>query len=341
MENKMNAVIVKITSAFTADLKETFKDFAYHLAKEWEVDESKVPEAIASYKHTSGKGAAAKKTKAKNAKDPNAPKRPHSAYLFFCAARRPELKEEGYSAQEIMTQLGAEWRELAEEDRTEYKTLAEENKVQYEKEMKEYSPPTDIAGDSNAAPKKGKVPTDKRTKQMNAMKIAEKKSNDDMDGKLYCYNLSTSRTLVYNDKKPGDRSWDTDNHLCAKAQEEIDDFLSNFKTEEDKETENDTEEEDKETENDTEEEDKETENDTEEEDKENEGQVEENIDNTDDEASDEAAALPSAAPRRSTKAITEVPVNFDDDSDDEELKVQLAKQNARREAKKSKCKKKL
>ena len=301
MESKMNTVIAKITSAFTADLKDTLKDFAYHLAKEWEIDESKIPEAIASYKYTPGGN-----KKEKKAKDPDAPKRPKNAYLFFCAARRPELKEENYSAQEIMSQLGSDWQELSEEDRSKYKALAVEDKERYTNETKEYAPKECTQSTTkNTVPKNA----DKLSKQKNAMLAAAKKSEENADDKLYCYNLSTSRTIVYNDKKPGDRIWDTKNYVCAKTQEEIDNFLSQF-------VEKDVDEEEHEKTEEKSDSDESVVDETERicQDQE----VEENIINTDDEKSKQ----------RFDESKDEE--SEDEESEDEEMRIQLQKQKERR-----------
>ena len=59
-----------------------------------------------------------KKGRKTSDKDPNSPKRGKSAYIFFCAAMRPEVKEElgeeGKSL--IMSELGKRWKELKEDD---------------------------------------------------------------------------------------------------------------------------------------------------------------------------------------------------------------------------------
>ncbi|NBV78232.1 hypothetical protein EBR66_08800, partial [bacterium] len=83
----------------------------------------------------------AKKTRKTSDKDPNAPKRAKSAYIFFCAAMRPrvkeELGEEGKSS--IMAELGKRWKELKEDDDradelAEYTKMAADDKARCEKD---------------------------------------------------------------------------------------------------------------------------------------------------------------------------------------------------------------
>ena len=52
-------------------------------------------------------------------KDPNAPKRGLSAYMFFCQEQRQALKQEkpDMKVTEITSELGKRWRALPEEDK--------------------------------------------------------------------------------------------------------------------------------------------------------------------------------------------------------------------------------
>ena len=80
-------------------------------------------------------------------KDPNRPKRPKSAYLFFCADVREAVKAEldDPSAKNVMAELGVKWAELkegAKKDYEKYAKMAEEDKERYSAEMAEYTPPS-------------------------------------------------------------------------------------------------------------------------------------------------------------------------------------------------------
>ena len=91
---------------------------------------------------TSKKGKKGKKAK----KDPNAPKRGKSAYIFFCSAKRPEVKEElgeDTKTTEITSRLGELWNELkADESRVDdmavYEKLAADDKERYISEKEDY-----------------------------------------------------------------------------------------------------------------------------------------------------------------------------------------------------------
>lgn len=60
------------------------------------------------------------------------PKRPKSAYLFFCEDMRPEVSAKVKSLGEISKELARLWRETS--DRSKYEELAEKDKARYEKE---------------------------------------------------------------------------------------------------------------------------------------------------------------------------------------------------------------
>ena len=70
-------------------------------------------------------------------KDPNAPKRSLSAYLYYCADFRDSVKEQnpGKKITEIATILADQWRNLPDKKRTKYHKLAEEDKARYVAEM--------------------------------------------------------------------------------------------------------------------------------------------------------------------------------------------------------------
>ena len=104
----------------------------------------------------------AKKTRKTSDKDPNAPKRGKSAYIFFCAAMRPQVKEElgeeGKSS--IMAELGKRWKELKEDDDradelAEYTKMASDDKARYEDEKGNGQPSEQE--EKASPPKKGKA----------------------------------------------------------------------------------------------------------------------------------------------------------------------------------------
>lgn len=87
---------------------------------------------------------APKKTigKRKTKKDPNAPKRPLSAFIFFSKEKReeiikknPELKSK---LAEVGKMVGEAWGKLSEAQKKPYETKAVQDKARYEREMASY-----------------------------------------------------------------------------------------------------------------------------------------------------------------------------------------------------------
>jgi upstream-binding transcription factor len=83
--------------------------------------------------------------KKKKAKDADAPKRPKSAYMFFCEAKRAEIvsKNADKSPTEIMKILGEEWAKLnkgkgGKNGTKKFDDMAEKDKARYEKEKADY-----------------------------------------------------------------------------------------------------------------------------------------------------------------------------------------------------------
>ena len=96
--------------------------------------------------------------KKKAKKDPNAPKRGLSAYMFFSAAKRAEVLEQNpsFGVTDVAKELGARWKLITDEEKATYQQQADEDKARYEREMAEYSatarePKADDAMDEDAA----------------------------------------------------------------------------------------------------------------------------------------------------------------------------------------------
>ncbi|KAF3840947.1 hypothetical protein F7725_006809 [Dissostichus mawsoni] len=73
--------------------------------------------------------------KKKRFKDPNAPKRPPSAFFVFCAEYRPKVKEEspGLTIGDTAKRLGEMWNGTASEDKQPFEKKAAKLKEKYEK----------------------------------------------------------------------------------------------------------------------------------------------------------------------------------------------------------------
>ena len=82
-----------------------------------------------------------KSPKAKRAKkDPNAPKRGLSAYMFFSAAKRAEITaaNPSFGVTDVAKALGEKWKTITDEEKSVYQQQADEDKIRYEREMEAY-----------------------------------------------------------------------------------------------------------------------------------------------------------------------------------------------------------
>jgi len=81
--------------------------------------------------------------KKKKKKDPNKPKTPQSAFLYFSAAKREEVVKghPGIAFKDIGKLLGEAWRAASDDDKKPYETQAEKDRMRYKKEMETYVPP--------------------------------------------------------------------------------------------------------------------------------------------------------------------------------------------------------
>ncbi|KAK2749353.1 Non-histone chromosomal protein 6 [Onygenales sp. PD_40] len=84
---------------------------------------------------TKGRGVEKKK------KDPNAPKRGLSAYMFFANEQRENVREEnpGISFGQVGKVLGERWKALNEKQRAPYEAKAAADKKRYEEQKANYN----------------------------------------------------------------------------------------------------------------------------------------------------------------------------------------------------------
>ena len=95
---------------------------------------------------TTKRGKADGKVKQKRAKkDPNAPKRGLSAYMFFANEQRENVREEnpGISFGQVGKILGERWKALNDKQRVPYETKAATDKKRYEQEKAIYQADSD------------------------------------------------------------------------------------------------------------------------------------------------------------------------------------------------------
>ena len=95
-----------------------------------EKDKKRYEGEMANYKPKKGEGRRKKRTK-----DPDAPKRPLSAFFWFCNDERPKVKATMSDATvgDIAKELGRRWNECTEDQKAKYEALAAKDKARYEK----------------------------------------------------------------------------------------------------------------------------------------------------------------------------------------------------------------
>jgi HMG (high mobility group) box len=125
-------------------------------------------------KGSEGSGKAA----GKKAKDPNAPKRASTSYLYFSNEMRPKLKERQpeLTFGELGQKLGEMFRKLTPEEKEKYEKLAREDKARFSKETAAYKAKQDGGknDESDAA--------DSDADGVNEEPDDDEESDDDSDG---------------------------------------------------------------------------------------------------------------------------------------------------------------
>lgn len=99
-------------------------------------------------------------------KDPNAPKRGKSGYLFFCSDNRDAVKTslgENSKATDVTKELGLRWNALKESKKPAdkkilavYEKAAADDKARYQDEKADYTPPEVDSSDDNTRRRRGK-----------------------------------------------------------------------------------------------------------------------------------------------------------------------------------------
>jgi hypothetical protein len=165
-EAKDNKQVLSILGNMWAELKENVeegdkksKNAMEKYTKQAEKDKERYNEEMETYEPptTESDDDDKPKGKGKAKKDPNAPKKPRTAYLIFCADKRKEAKEElgeGAAPKDILSHLGTMWTEAKKDpdEFNKYQELAEKDKERYKEEMGESE-----KAESEDKPKKAKA----------------------------------------------------------------------------------------------------------------------------------------------------------------------------------------
>uniref|UniRef100_A0A0D6R3Y0 HMG box domain-containing protein n=1 Tax=Araucaria cunninghamii TaxID=56994 RepID=A0A0D6R3Y0_ARACU len=77
----------------------------------------------------------------KKQKDPNAPKRGLSAYMFYANENRERVRTENPNITfgQVGKVLGEEWKGLTDEKKSKYQKMAADDKARYEREKERYN----------------------------------------------------------------------------------------------------------------------------------------------------------------------------------------------------------
>ncbi|KAI3743744.1 hypothetical protein L1987_56809 [Smallanthus sonchifolius] len=117
--------------------------------------EATTSKAVSSKKRTkSGDDDVSKKRKPKKKKDPNAPKRAMSGFMFFSQLERENVKKDnpGIAFQEIGRVLGERWNKLSAEEKEPYEAKAQADKKRYRDEISGYKPKPANSGNASDSP---------------------------------------------------------------------------------------------------------------------------------------------------------------------------------------------
>lgn len=96
---------------------------------------------------------AKKGRKQKKQKDPNAPKRSMSGFFWFSSEGRVKVKAANpdFSIGDVAKELGKQWADLNEKDKSRFEAMAEKDRERYEREKTEYHLKLKNEANGNAA----------------------------------------------------------------------------------------------------------------------------------------------------------------------------------------------
>lgn len=103
-------------------------------------DKQRYDREMQSYTPPAGEGGPASRSAKRKKKDPNAPKRPLSAFFLFCADERASVKglHPNYSVGDVAKELGERWNKVSPETKQKYEQKASLDKLRYEKDLALY-----------------------------------------------------------------------------------------------------------------------------------------------------------------------------------------------------------
>lgn len=155
-----NRKLGELWKAAPTDEREQYTSTAAKMRVEFQRDMAKYKE---EHPKVSSEDESPKKRRKRAKKDPDAPKKPTSAYFYFQKKIRPQIKEElGEKAAvgDIAKKIAERWRVLTAADKQPYNELAEEDRERYRRE---------------------KATFDKKAKPVKVVKAVKKKDSESSD----------------------------------------------------------------------------------------------------------------------------------------------------------------
>ena len=121
-------------------------------------EDDEKPAKKSSSSKRSKKNSSPKTANKKAAKDPNAPKKPQTAFFLWLSENRESIKEANPEATlgQISKIGGEKWRELSDDDKQPYEEKYKSAKEDYDEAMKSYKPSGEFAKSSKKSSKSGK-----------------------------------------------------------------------------------------------------------------------------------------------------------------------------------------
>ncbi len=200
-KNMSTALMEALTKILTGALKGKYAEKAL-AALQTDEAQAQLTEVIKTNMPTKVIRAAGKAGGRRRKKDPAAPKRGCSSYIFFCKDKRTEVKEANpdMKGTEVTKELGRIWREeTSDKQKKKYSKQATADKERYLEEMKDYTPSaewlteaeasaSDSEGGKTKRKKSKRKPGPKRARSAyiffcTEMRSKVKEDNDDMDAK--------------------------------------------------------------------------------------------------------------------------------------------------------------
>ena len=142
-EENPDAKFGEMAKLLSVEYKNLSKDELAELDKKVEKEKKRYEREMENYKPPAGyedsnstKGKGKKKKK-----DPNAPKRATTSFMYYSTKMRPIIKEEKPDIKftEMGKLIGEKWRELSDDDKKEFEELANKDKKRYSDQMAKYT----------------------------------------------------------------------------------------------------------------------------------------------------------------------------------------------------------